>query len=45
LLQFMIPALSGFDDWRAIVSQMATAFVSGALLTAIIAVVAPQWRH
>ena len=45
LLQFMVPALSGFDDWRAILSQMATAFVSGALLTAIIAVVAPQWRH
>ena len=44
LLQFMVPALSGFDDWRAIVSQMATAFVSGALLTAIIAVVAPRER-
>jgi uncharacterized membrane protein YeaQ/YmgE (transglycosylase-associated protein family) len=44
LLQFMVPALSGFDDWRAILSQVATAFVGGALLTAIIAVVAPRER-
>jgi hypothetical protein len=36
LLQFMVPALSGFDDWRAIVSQWAAAFVSGALLTVIV---------
>jgi hypothetical protein len=42
LLQFMVPALSGFDDWRAILSQMATAFVSGALLTVIVGVVAPR---
>jgi uncharacterized membrane protein YeaQ/YmgE (transglycosylase-associated protein family) len=44
LLQFMVPALSGFDDWHTILSQMATAFVGGALLTAIIAVVAPRER-
>ena len=43
-LQFMVPALSGFDDWHAILSQMATAFVGGALLTAIIAVVVPRER-
>ena len=40
LLQFTVPALSGFDDWRAILSQMATAFVSGALL----GVAARHWR-
>jgi uncharacterized membrane protein YeaQ/YmgE (transglycosylase-associated protein family) len=39
LLQFMVPPLSGFDDWRAIVSQWAAAFVSGALLTVIVGVV------
>jgi hypothetical protein len=39
LLQFTVPALSGFDDWRAIVSQWAAAFVSGALLSAIVRVV------
>jgi hypothetical protein len=39
LLQFMVPALSGFDDWRAIVSQWAAAFVSGALLAVIVGVV------
>jgi hypothetical protein len=39
LLQFMVPPLSGFDDWRAIVSQWAAAFVSGALLSAIVRVV------
>jgi len=38
LLQFTVPALSGFDDWRAIVSQWAAAFVSGALLSAIVRV-------
>jgi len=38
LLQFMVPPLSGFDDWRAIVSQWAAAFVSGALLTVIVGV-------
>jgi len=37
LLQFTVPALS-FDDWRAIVSQWAAAFVSGALLTVIVGV-------
>jgi hypothetical protein len=41
LLQFTVPALSGFDDWLAIVSQVAAAFVSGALLTAIVGVVTP----
>ena len=44
LLQFMVPALSGFDDWRAILAQMATAFVSGALLTVIVGVMAPRER-
>ena len=39
LLQFTVPALSGFDDWRAIVSQVAAAFVTGALLTVIVGVV------
>ena len=39
LLQFTVPVLSGFDDWRAIVSQWAAAFISGALLTAIVRVV------
>jgi uncharacterized membrane protein YeaQ/YmgE (transglycosylase-associated protein family) len=29
LLQFMVPALSGFDDWHAILSQIATALVAG----------------
>jgi uncharacterized membrane protein YeaQ/YmgE (transglycosylase-associated protein family) len=38
LLQFMVPPLSGFDDWRAIVGQWAAAFVSGALLTVIVGV-------
>ena len=38
LLQFAVPVLSGFDDWRAIVSQWAAALVSGALLTAIVRV-------
>jgi hypothetical protein len=38
LLQFAVPVLSGFDDWRAIVSQWAAAFVSGALLTPIVRV-------
>jgi uncharacterized membrane protein YeaQ/YmgE (transglycosylase-associated protein family) len=42
LLQFMVPPLSGFDDWRAIVSQWAAAFVSGALLTVIVSVVGRQ---
>jgi uncharacterized membrane protein YeaQ/YmgE (transglycosylase-associated protein family) len=42
LLQFMVPPLSGFDDWRAIVSQWAAAFVSGALLTVIVGVVGRQ---
>jgi hypothetical protein len=36
LLQFTVPALSGFEDWPAIVSQWAAAFVSGTLLTAIV---------
>ena len=27
LLQFTVPALSGFDDWRAIVGQWAAAFM------------------
>ena len=44
LLQFMVPALSGFDDWRAIVIQMATAFLGAALLTVIVGVVAPRER-
>jgi uncharacterized membrane protein YeaQ/YmgE (transglycosylase-associated protein family) len=44
LLQLMVPALSGFGDWRAILSQMATAFVSGALLIVIVGVVAPRER-
>jgi hypothetical protein len=44
LLQFIVPALSGFDDWRAIVSQWAAAFVSGALLTVIVGVVGRR-RH
>ena len=38
VLQFTVPALSGFDDWLAIVSQVAAAFVSGALLTVIVRV-------
>jgi hypothetical protein len=38
VLQFTVPVLSGFDDWRAIVSQWAAAFVSGAFLTAIVRV-------
>jgi hypothetical protein len=38
LLQFTVPALSGFDDWRAIVSQWAAAFISGVFLTAIVRV-------
>jgi uncharacterized membrane protein YeaQ/YmgE (transglycosylase-associated protein family) len=42
LLQFTVPALSGFDDWRAIVSQVAAAFVSGALLTVIVGIVTAQ---
>jgi hypothetical protein len=45
LLQFAVPVLSGFDDWRAIVSQWAAAFVSGALLTAIVGVMAPRERR
>jgi hypothetical protein len=44
LLQFTVSALSGFDDWRAIVSQWAAAFVSGALLTVIVGVVGRR-RH
>jgi hypothetical protein len=44
LLQFMVPALSGFDDCRAVASQMAAAFVSGSLLTVIVGVVAPRER-
>jgi uncharacterized membrane protein YeaQ/YmgE (transglycosylase-associated protein family) len=39
LLQFTVSALSGFDDWRAIVSQWAAAFVGGALLTVLVGVV------
>jgi hypothetical protein len=35
LLQFTVPGLSG---WRAIVSQVAAAFVSGPLLTVIVGV-------
>jgi hypothetical protein len=31
--------MSGFDDWLAIVSQVAAAFVIGALLTVIVGVV------
>jgi hypothetical protein len=31
-LQFMVPALSGFDDWHAILAQMPTAFVSGVVI-------------
>ena len=44
LLQFTVPVLSGFDDWRAIVIQMATAFLGAALLTVIVGVVAPRER-
>jgi hypothetical protein len=43
--QFMVPALSSFDDWHAILSQMVAAFVGGALLTVIVGVVAAQRRH
>jgi len=43
--QFAVPALSGLDDWHAILSQMVAAFVGGALLTVIVGVVAAQWRH
>ena len=39
VLQFVFPALSGFDDWRAIVGQVIAAFVSGALLAVIVGVV------
>ena len=40
VFQFTVPALSGFDDWHAILAQMVAAFVSGALLTVIVGVVA-----
>jgi hypothetical protein len=43
--QFMVPALSGFDDWHAILSQIVAAFVGGAILTVIVGVVAAQRRH
>jgi len=39
LLQFTVPALSGFDDWRAVVSQWAVSLVTGALLTVSVGVV------
>ena len=42
--RFVVPALSGFDDWHAILSQMVAAFVGGALLTVIVGVVAPRER-
>jgi uncharacterized membrane protein YeaQ/YmgE (transglycosylase-associated protein family) len=44
VLQFAVPALSGFEDWHAILSQMIAAFVGGALLTVIVGVVARRWR-
>src|SRR5262249_47379795 len=43
--QFMVPALSSFDDWHAILSQMVAAFVGGALLTVIVGVMAPRERR
>jgi hypothetical protein len=44
LLQVTVPTLSGFDDWRAIVSQWAAASVSGALLPVIVGVVGRRRR-
>jgi hypothetical protein len=39
-VQFAFPAVSGFDDWQAILGQMVAAFVCGALL----GVAARHWR-